>query len=218
MLTVSSDANIAKSMTGEGWLSIADLARARGVSGEAITQELKRLGRRGALVETKPGQGRKVMVNVRDYERCRGEAVSLAHVAIQDTKVAKETVRVRKHANCGLSAGPPAYEIEPGSPIETYTAAQARNAACAADLKKHALDLALGRTIETAAVVMACQAAGATMAGLVGRLHMRAEELLAAGDRGRLVGMRTALRTVERDLMAKIAEEFAKMAAAAIGK
>jgi len=205
MLTSAVDDASAPAPPDDLWLTVGELAEARGVTRQSVHQALQRWVDRGTPVETRM-QGREIAVNVRDYDLRRGETVSLPHVAGEDTKA--------------LAAPGAAPGVAPGSsPAESsFGREQARKAGYEAELKKIELDRALGRLVETADVVVAAENAAAAMAALLDRLHMRAEDIHAAGQRDGLAGTRTALKVVRRDLMALIAEEFAKMAATALGE
>lgn len=221
-MTPDIEATPSKRRPDDRWVTVAELADRQGVTVQAVHQALKRWAKFGAPVSTRrKGRGGQIAINLREYEQRRGEVGSLPNAAGQ------ETVRLRKHANVGPSIGPPSYEfldeVSPREgadaiPIVSYGAAQARRTTYDAELKKLDLEQQLGRLVETAAVAAAAEMAAATMAGFVKRLHMRTEEVCGAFQRDGIVAARTAFKVVERDLMSKIADEFAKMAAAAIGK
>jgi hypothetical protein len=217
MLMASADDNAGAVL----WLTISELANARHVTRQAVHKALRTLAARGAAVETRR-DGDALLINVEDYDARRGEALAPHRVAGEATKAIAREPRRSTRSGAGQERLRPPVEPPRESadtiPIATYAAAQARKTTYDAELRKVDLDRVLGRTVNTEEVRKAAEMAAATMAGFIDRLHMRAEELLAAGDRGRLVGMRTALRTVERDLLSTIADEFAKMAAPSIGK
>jgi hypothetical protein len=204
-LTPDIEAAPSKRRPDDRWVTVAELADSRGVTVQSVHQALKRWAKLGAPVSTRK-KGHEIAINLREYEKRRGEVGSLPNASGQ------ETVRLRNQDAPEPPGGADTI------PIVSYGAAQARKTTYDAELKKLDLEQQLGRLVETSAVAASAEMAAATMAGLIERLHMRAEEIYSAGQRDGLVGVRTALKIVRRDLMSKIADEFAKMAAAAIGK
>jgi hypothetical protein len=174
------------------WLTMSALAAQRGVSKQAISKNLKRWADLGTPVSTR-GEGRKVMVNVAEYDARKGEIGDLGRELGEQTK---------KIADVGSD---PVYARE-----------QARAKAYEADLKLIERDKQLGRLIEVESLRCATTACGEGLVRVIEQIVTRAEEVAAAVSKDGVLGARGALKTIARDLRAQAAKEFAKLLAGAM--
>ena len=95
------------------------------------------------------------------------------------------------------------------------TLARAGDAFYAAKIRQLQYEKALGKALPLDGVVDAATICGETVVRIVRSLSMRAEEINAAGAREGIVGTRSALKLIERDLLARAGAAFEQMAAAA---
>jgi hypothetical protein len=179
-------------MTQGYWLTISALAAQKGVSKQAISKNLKRWADLGTPVSTRR-EGRTLMVNVAEYDACKGEIGDLGRELGEQTKKAAEV------------------ETDP-----VYTREQARAKAYEADLKLIERDRQLGKLIEVDALRSATTACGEGLVRVIEQIVTRAEEVATAVSRDGVLGARGALKAIAHDLRAQAAEEFAKLLAGAI--
>jgi biotin operon repressor len=175
------------------WLSLGDLAAARGVSKQAISKNLKDWAGRGIVVATRMA-GRSLLVNVAQYDRARGE---VGHT-VRDQQPGEELPAPRG----GTASNDPVFARE-----------QAREKAYAADLKK--LDLGersrslvpLDRAIDEAKTVIA------PLVLVLDRLPGRAEDLAAAVAEGGSQAARLLLKQIVVEIRNSMADAMSKLVA-----
>jgi hypothetical protein len=91
------------------WLSVSDLAKARGVSKNAISKILKRWGLAGTPASVRR-EGRQLLVNVAEFDRIKGEATDLSQ---QRTSASDDPTYVREQTRMmGYKADLARLELE----------------------------------------------------------------------------------------------------------
>lgn len=169
-------------------LSIADIARRKGVSKQAISKRVARLEQLGQIATQKGPRGT-VLVSLAEYDRAVGETSELAHVQAPQPKIAA------------------AVDAE-----HVYTREQAREKAYAADLKKLDLDERLGKLVPIEDLAAAGGRIAETLVRQIDQMSGRAGELAAAVAKDGETGARSFLRTMGRDLREVLARELAALA------
>ncbi len=162
------------------WMSVSELAKAKGVSRQSMHERVARLEQQGAIT-LRPGQGRAKLVNVAEFDRAAGETL--------------DAVRALNGA-AAAAAGP-------ADPV--LAKEQARRAAYDADLKQLDLEERLGKLIPVADVEDAMTTCAETMVRGIEQLPGRADELAAAVARDGAVGARTLLKIIARELRESLA-------------
>lgn len=168
------------------WLSLAEIARRKGVTRQAIALRVARLEDGGSL-STRPGKGGTKLVNLAEFDRLSDEQTNFAKLDGARTAREGQPARSRRAAYNDAITEKAQYDAELKR-IEL--AERKRELVHVGDLKQVAEDCA-------SAVVEVIE-------GLV----RRAEEIDAAARAGQT---RQLLRTIARDMRTRIAEEYRKM-------
>lgn len=174
------------------WLSVTDLAKAKGVSKPAISKAVKRWNASGVAVSTRK-EGRELLVNVAEYDRARGQFGDLGREQGESTK-----------------RGIPLADAAP-----TYTHEQARKMAYEADLARLKLNERLNELVPVKSLEEATTEFGETLVRTLDRVPSRAEEATAASKDG-VAGMRAFLKTLVRDIRLSLADELSKVTVSAM--
>lgn len=177
-------------------LSIADIARRKGVSKQAVSKRVKRLEELGTL-RTYDGPKGSRLVSLAEYDRAIGETGELAH--------AQAPARAGRLPAAG-------EDVE-----HVYTREQAREKAYAADLKKLDLDERLGKLVPVEAVQQAAVRLAEAMVRQFDMMTSRADDIAAAVAKEGTHGARAVLKTLgreAREVMARALEELADTAQA----
>lgn len=175
------------------WVSGSELAKLKGVTKQTVSEKVARLVDAGKL-EVRPGKGKAKLINVAAYDRAVGETTDLSRAQGAQTK---------------LAADPDAAPRDP-----TFTKHQATRAGYEAELKRLDLEERLGRLRSVADIEDATVTCGETVVRLIDQLVLSADEIAAAVAKDGVTGARAALKNIQFDLRTKIAEAFAKIAAA----
>jgi DNA-binding transcriptional MocR family regulator len=172
----------------ELWLSIAELADAKGKTRQTIHERVEKL-ERDNLLKTKPGPNRTRLVNVAEYDRVTEETTDFAHQQAAETR------------------------SEPASQDEGYSAAARRKMQYEADIK--ALDLAERRklVIPVATVIEAQIRIADAEAQIIDRLPLRAAEMAAAVAKDGEAGARALFKTIAFNLRTEIADACKRLEA-----
>lgn len=172
------------------WLSLTDLAQARGVSKPAISQNLRKWKERGVAIPTRM-EGRTLLINVAAYDAARGEVGSAAY--------AQEPEKDEPAPKTGTD---PVFARE-----------QAREKAYSADMKK----LALAREMRTMVPVDTADDELARVAEpiikAIDRLPAMSDDIAAAISQNGVQGVRAALKAVAADLRNQVADGLASLVA-----
>ncbi|WP_454683984.1 hypothetical protein [Ancylobacter moscoviensis] len=172
------------------WLSLTDLAQARGVSKPAISQNLRKWKERGVDIPTRM-EGRTLLINVAAYDAARGEVGNPAY--------GQEPERDE----------PP---VKPGTdPV--FAREQAREKAYSADMKKLQLARELRTTVAIDRLEDDLARVMEPVVKAIDRLPGIAEDVAAAISQNGVQGVRAALKTAAADLRNQIADGLAKLAA-----
>ena len=180
------------------WLSVSDLATARGVTKGPLSRRVARLEALGVLSPRMDGQRK--LVNVAEFDRATFET----------------TDAVRSANGTGHLAGPePDLGANVEAPIVGHVLAreQARNAAYAADLKKLELDERIGKLLPIEAVMLAAGEISESLLRLIDQVPSRAEENAAAVAQDGVNGARTFLKSFAFDLRKRMADALMQLAA-----
>jgi hypothetical protein len=153
------------------WLSVSELASARGVSKQNISATLKRWADAGVPVTTRR-QGRETLVNVVEFDRRRGDQTDLGRQLSQQT---------RKIA---------------GADHPVYAREQALRARYDAELKRLDLEERMRRLIPLREVEDALVACGETFVHVFEQLEHEADEIAIAVSQGGIAGARRVLKQV----------------------
>lgn len=182
------------------WLSISEIARAKGVSKQAVSKKVDRLAATGAI-ETRLGPGGQKLVNLAAYDQALGETTDLVRAQ-----------NGRKSAQ-SHSAGPSLPGPSGDNPILAYQ--QARKASYDADLKRLELGQKLGEFLRVADVEVAMARCAEALVRNIDQLASRDDALAAAVAREGAAGARAELKSIARDLRNVLAREMRLIAAEA---
>ena len=171
-------------------LSIADIARRKGVSKQAISKRVARLEQLGQIATHKGPRGT-VLVSLAEYDRAVGETSELAHVQAPQPKVAAAAAADAEHS---------------------YTREQAREKAYAADLKKLDLDERLGKLVPIEHVQHAAVRLAETLVRILDQLQTRSDDIAAAVGKEGSPGARRVLKEIGRDARETMARELERLA------
>ncbi len=178
------------------WLSVTELARARGISKPAVTQALKRWSAAGVVITTRK-DGKALLVNVAEFDRARGgEVADPAHVAAEATK---------KAADAGAELSGPAISRE-----------RARREAYEADLAMLKRDELLGRLVPVDELESAAIACGEAAVRAIDAIVNRAEDIAEAVAKNGVPGARVVLKDIARDIRKRLTDEFSRLPMAAM--
>ena len=178
------------------WISISELARRKGISQQAVSE---RIGRLGSKIELRPGRGRERLVNIAQFDQLTGDNSFLPQTA------AAATVRMLENAPLAL-AQPVALGGRTISDVqrEKLLYDTGLTALEFAEARSEVLPIAGEHGIE-----QATRELGDAFRQAVGRLHMRAAEAVAVGAKDGVIGMRALLKSAERDILRSLATALA---------
>jgi DNA-binding Lrp family transcriptional regulator len=173
-------------------MSVSDIARAKGVSKEAVSKRVKRFEADGLLQTEMRGQHK--LVPLAEYDRLVGETTDFG--------------RVRRPAEAPASRRSTADD--PVRAIE-----DARRARYQADREEIELKKLLGEIVLTADVVRSMTRCAEVMVRVIDALPRFAEEIAAAVAKDGVPGARGVLKQMAYEQRAKLAEELRLVGAAA---
>lgn len=169
------------------WMTISDLARAKGVSKQAISKRVDRFSAAGTLSTRKGARGA-VMVNVAAYDRAAGEVGD----AIRE-----------------LAQRPPSLslpESDDASPV--LAREQARRVSYQADLAEMELEERRGKLLRAEDVAAAMTRCAEVMVRVLDQMPSRADEMATAVAREGEQGARAFLKGLAREMRATLAREL----------
>jgi len=182
------------------WLNISELARRKGVSQQAISDRINRLGDKITL---RPGRGRERLVNVAQFDQLTGDNSFLPQTAAAAT--------VRMLADELLA---PALPVAPGGGGKTISEVQREKLLYDTGLVALKYAEARGEVVPLGGehgLEQATREIGDAFRQAVGRLHMRAAEIAAVAAKDGTPGVRVALKAAERDLLGALATALAAL-------
>lgn len=204
------------------WLSLTDLAKAKGVTKQTISEKVTRLERDSAL-RTRRGLGGAKLVDVAQYDRLVGETSDLARVQ------AASTARALRAQERGEST------LQPGSsfsPQQSAAAGESANAPAASSAADSSFAEAQKRKTQYEAAIKALdfgERSGQLVAtrdvegvvhrildasiGAIDALALRADEIAAAASRNGVAGVRQVLNDAVFKLKASIANAWRELEA-----
>ena len=168
----------------DGWLSVTDLAIARGVSKPAISRRVKRLEALG-LISTRMS-GKTKLVNVAAFERA---------VAISGDAVREANGRTRKASQSTTSAA--------SDPVLAHS--QARRVSILADLAQLALDEKRNKLVAVEEVADAMVKCAGEIVRVLESVPGRAADNAAAVAKDGVQGARAFLKEMVRDVRERLA-------------
>ena len=180
------------------WLSISELARRKGVSQQAISDRINRLGDKITL---RPGRGRQRLVNVAQFDQLTGDNSFLPQTAAAAT--------VRMLADEPLA---PALPAAAGGGGKTISEVQREKLLYDTGLVALKYAEARGEVLPIGGdhgIEQATREIGDAFRQAVGRLHMLAAEAVAVAAKDGVVGMRALLKSAERDILRSLATALA---------
>lgn len=194
---------------GDGWATISALARARGVTRQAMWARIERMG-----IETRAGAAGKRYVCVAAFDAA---VQALGDPAKEQAAATKAAARIAENSPA-TAAGPVSGGVGGDAHALGETGGGAvsearRKQGFEADLKEIELRERLGRLVPIEDVERAMVTCGEAIVRIAERAPQRAAEMVAAVDRDRENGARAALKAFARDLRIEIAEAM-KLAAA----
>lgn len=169
------------------WLSIAEIARRKSVSRQAIAERVTRFEEAGSIT-TKPGKANAKLVNLAEFDR----------LAEEQTSFAKKS---------GARNGGGGH-----SRRGAYNDAITEKAQYDAELKRLELAERLKQMVPIEEVVTIAERSGEIVISVIEGLSRRADDITAAALAGQV---RPLLKTIIFDMRTRIAAEFNKLADAA---
>lgn len=176
----------------DGWLSVSDLARVRGVDKAAIS---RRVTRASGAISTRPGPGRSKLINVAEFSRVIAETTDVVREAN-----GRRAVRARDIEGITTSSG-----LEPRV-IQTLTSARTISEAQRSQLLQLELDERRGKLMQVRKVEDALVAAGEKIVRITDQLPMDADDLATSVARGGAQALRHALKEIARRMRTRIAD------------
>ena len=166
------------------WMSVSELAKAKGVSRQSMHERVARLEQQGTIT-LKAGQGRARLVNVAEFDRAAGESF--------------DAVRSLN----GTGAAPMPGRTDGGDPV--LAREQARRAAYDADMKQMDLEERLGNILLLVDVQGAMALCAEKMVRVIEQLPSRSDDLAGAVGRDGAPGARAELKKIARELREALA-------------
>ena len=174
------------------WLSVADLARRKGITRQSAGERVDRLEADGKITVRR--EGRSKLINIAEYDLAVGEVGDAAREAGAATKADE--------------AGD-----DPKSP--QYRDHQTREKQYAADLKLIELNRALGKLVPVDQIADAASRAAEAAIKAIDRLPSYADAVASAVARDGSPGARTKLREIAREIRVVLADAMRGIASAA---
>lgn len=173
------------------WLPIAEVARMKGKSRQAIAKRVASLVDAGKL-EARPGEGGTKLINLAQFDRAVGEVGDAA-----------------KEASAEHGADDDESE---GGASPTYRDHQAREKQYAADLKYLELEERLGNLVPIGDLADAANKCAEACVRAIDRLTSHSEAMAAAVGKDGAAGARAKFKEVARELRKAIAAAFGELA------
>jgi DNA-binding MarR family transcriptional regulator len=178
----------------EIWLSISELARAKGVDKSWISRRVANLEAHGKI-ETRDGPNRGKLVNVAQFDRAVGETTDLA----------KEQAAATARASRNEAAA------DDAPAAATFADAQRRKAHYEAELKALEFGERTGQLVAIGEVETVIAEIAEGIAQPINQLPLRADEIVAAAARDGAAGVRTILKDAAFNLLKAIAQVLRRL-------
>lgn len=172
------------------WLTITELAEAKGLGKAAVSERVSRFEAQG-LLATRPGKGKTKLVNLAEFDRVAGQVTDLAR---------EQGAATRRGAG---------DDAPPESNSAAYTREQARNMAYRAELSRLELEERLGNLVEVAKLRPIIAASAAAAVAVLDRLPQEADELRAICARDDGADLERSLKEIAHRMRAEIAAAIA---------
>ncbi len=180
-------------LSGEGfgvWMTLTELAEARGVGKAALSERVSKLESMGAI--TTKARGRAKLINVVEFDRAIGETTDLAREQGQATR-----------------RGEP-EDDEASSNRAIFTREQAKRAGYDAELARLNLEERLGQLVKVSELRPAIEKAVAAMAEAIDTLAHEADALRELAHDEDMTKFDRALRDLARRVRTEAAAKFRK--------
>jgi DNA-binding IscR family transcriptional regulator len=173
------------------WVSVSDLAARKGVTKQTIAEKVAKLEKAG-LLTTRPGAGRKKLVNVAEYD-----------FAIGRTRDALREMGAATKAEIKAQS-PPA----PTSSVLNLSEQQAQRLFYQTEITRLELEERQGKLRRVEEIEHGMARCGEALVRAIDQLPSRADDLAGAIVRDGVVGARGFLKTMARELRAVLAREM----------
>lgn len=167
------------------WLTITELAEAKGLGKAAISERVARFEEQG-LLTTRPGKRKSKLVNLAEFDRVAGQVTDLARARGAET---------RRGADEGGESNSAAYSRE-----------QARNMAYRAELSRLELEERLGELVKVADLRPVIEAAAAAAVAVIEKLPKWADDMRAECARDEGAGLERLLKSIATGMRAEMAK------------
>lgn len=178
------------------WLSVSDLAQAKGVSKQAVAKRVSRFEALGESL-TRPGDRGTKLVNVAAYDRLVGETGDIFRTQAPTPRAPAQL--------------PDDSDADPAR--SSLASEQARRVSYQAELSRLDLEERLGKLVPVSEVVEAMTKSARAIVRAVDLLPTRADDLAAAVAKDGSTGARRVLRDMARDLRMTLEREMRLLAA-----
>lgn len=168
----------------EQWLSIAELARLKGVARQTAHEKVMRLERQG-LLTTRPGPGGTKEVNLGEYEHRTRELGDLVKEQAAATAASFDDPALRDAQR---------KKIQIETALKTYELAERR-----------------GQLVDVTRVTEVIAEVGAELRKPLDQLPLRADEIDAAARSGGAVAVRTKLKEIAFELRGAFTDALRKL-------
>jgi hypothetical protein len=172
------------------WLSITELAKAKGVDKSQISRKVAEIEREGRII-TRPGAGREKLVNVAEYDVALGTVTDFSH------QLGAETARGIRDGDWGGDT--------------RMRDAKTQSAQLEAALKSIELRKQTGALVEITRVNEVIAEVGEAIKKPIGQVALRADDITAAAQSGGAQAVRTLLGQIIFDVRAKITDALRKL-------
>lgn len=171
------------------WLSITELAQAKGVDKSQISRKVAEIELQGRVI-TRPGRGKEKLVNVAEYDSALGSVTDFSH------QVGAETTRENREADWGDTR---------------MRDAKTKTAQLEAALKGIELRKQTGALVEITRVNEVIADVGEEIKKPLDQVSLRADDITAAAVSGGAPAVRTLLMQIVFDLRSKISDALRKL-------
>lgn len=172
------------------WLSTSEIARRKGVTKQTVSEKVRKLVADNRL-QTKPGKGKAVLINIAEYDRVLGETTDLA----------REQGARTKSDDASSQRDP------------TFTTHQATRAGYEAELKRLDLEERLGKLRNVSEIEAAAVRCAETVVRVLEDKVLRVEQLAGGLARDGVNGLRKMLKDIVFEERQKIVKAFGDLVA-----
>lgn len=169
----------------DGLVTLTELAALKGISKQAVSKRLKKFEAAGLVKPERHGVA--IKVRLAEWDHAAKDTTHPSRFAVEDEEPART-------APAAASTG--------------YSAEQARRARYDADLKEIELRERRGELVQVRDVEQAMVACAEELARAIDQLPARADDIVAALQKGGAAGVRDVLKGIAREQRAALAESM----------